>query len=410
MSFFSVGSIADRYGVIIDIGSGSVLVAIVHSRTNQPHPQIIWSHREHALLKNIDSLEQSAKAVMTALVNASMLLDAEGRKMLFDYDNKAKLSEIQCSISAPWSYTVTKNINYKQENEFEVTEELIQELVGTIQEKIASDIKENEALLRLGLQSITRVTLSLLANDYRVENPIGGNAKTLTISRSNVVSQKYLIDAIDEMNDKLLREAACHKISFILVFFSVTRDLFKHNHDVCLVDVTYEATEIGVVRDGILTYCTHSPFGSFSLAREIANITKVPLHEAFGYLHTDAPYSFLESLPKQQKTEVEAVFESYIVKIVELFQETGDSLSIPKHISLHSDLKSEALFIDLIEKAAKRSIKSEPYVVSISDEIIKKTYDVSTSEVDHKIPADTALLLSAQFFHTMANRPPFEYL
>ncbi len=410
MSFFSIGNSADRYGVIIDIGSGSVLTAIVHSNPSKTHPQIVWSHREHALLRDIDSLEQSAKAVMTALVNASMQLDAEGRKVLYEYDKKAKLSEIQCSISAPWSYTVTKNINYNQEFEFEVTEDLIDELIDTIQNKITTDVKENETLLQLGLQVVSRMNMSLLVNGYRIENPYGGKAKSITISRTNVVSQKYLIDAIDEMNDKLFREANCHKISFILMLYSVTKSLFKQTHDVSLIDITDEATEIGVVRDGVLTYCTHAPFGAFSLAREISNITKVPLHEAFGYLHTEKPYTFMDTLTKSQKDEVELVFESYISKITSLFQETGDALSIPKQISLHSDLNSEALFMDLLDKAVKRSIKTEPNIVSISSEIIAKTYKSSTSDTTETIPIDTALLLSAQFFHTTPNQSPIEYL
>jgi hypothetical protein len=373
------------------------------------HPHIVWSHREHAPLRNVDSLEQSAKAVMTALINASMMLDGEGRKALYDYSSAAQLTEIQCGISAPWSYTVTKTINYAQDEPFLVDDELIEELLQTINEKIESDLKENETLHNLGLEVVTRSTIELLTNGYRVKHPEGNKASQLTVSRASVVTQKYLVEALQELQDKLFPSAMVHKLSFILMLFSVSRNLLSKTFDLCLVDITYEATEIGVVRDGILSYCTHTPFGSFSLAREVSKVTNVPLHEAFAYLHTDKPYSFMISLTKQQRDEIDMVFDAYAERVSELFKETGDQLTIPKYISIHADLKSESLFSDLIEKAAKRSIKSEPYITLISNEIFSKCF-TTTETAAPTVPNDTAMLVSAEFFHKQSRWGDFEYL
>lgn len=410
MPLFNIGRTAERYGAIIDIGSGSVLVAIVHSHPKHEHPQIVWSHREHAPLRNIDSIDQSEKAVMTALVSASMSLDAEGRRALYEYDEKAKLTELQCSIAAPWSYTVTKTINYTQEEEFTVSKDLIEDLTESVQKQIGEELQQNEALQNLGLDIITSGTMDVITNGYRIKDPKGQKAQAVILSHANVVAQHYLIDAIAEMRDKLFTETELRKVSFILMMFMITRELLPEEYDVCLIDVTFEATEIGVVRDGTLSYCTHTPFGAFSLAREIAEITSVPLHEAFGYLHTEKPYSFMDSLPDKQKSEVKQVFEAYIEKVTALFKETGDTLSIPKRISLHSDLKSETLFLDLIEKAAKRSIKTDPRIIAISKEIIRQTYAESTKNAPKTMPSDTALLLSAQFFHKRREHQRFEYL
>lgn len=410
MSLFGLRKASDRYGVLIDIGSGSVLTAIVHSNPKNKHPNVLWAHREHAPLRNVDSLEQSAKAVMTALINSSMRLDAEGRKALFDYNKTAKLSELQCSIAAPWSYTVTKTINYKQGSSFSITEALLQELTETLNQKTEADLAANEALKDLGLQIITRTTMDMLSNGYRVTDPEEQQAEELTISRTSVVTQEYLNDAIKEMREKLFPGTKESKLSFILILYAMTRELLQQTYDVCLVDITYEATEIGVVRDGVLSYCTHAPFGSFSLAREISAVTNVPLHEAFSYLHTESPYSFIKTLPSGQQEQIEEVFEAYIDRVSNLFHETGDALTIPKQISLHADLSSETLFADLIEKAAKRSIKSEPQVTAISYEILRHTYDKIDAELKKKLPKDTALLLSAQFFHDQLSAHSFEYL
>lgn len=409
MGLFDLGQPKDRYGVVIDIGSGSVLATVVHSNSSEPHPRIIWSHRELAPLRNIDSLEQSAREVMTALVNVSMRLDAEGRKALFAYNPKAKMTELQCGISAPWSYTVTKTINYRQDDDFTITDDLVQELISSIQNNIESELKENETLQDLGLTVVARSTMDILANGYRIDHPHGNQAKELKISHGNAIAQQYLIDAIDEMQEKLFMETKGIKISFILMLFHVTRELLPRMYDLCLVDITYEATEIGIVRDGVISYSTHTPYGSYSLTREIANITGAPLHEAFGYLHTEKPYAFMEHLPKEQKKEIEGIFEAYTKRVAALFHETGDQLSIPRNIALHADLRSETLFQDLIEKAGKQSLKTSPNISLLSKKIIEHTYQAGTGGVQ-VTPMDTALLVSAQFFHTRQHKQAIEYL
>ena len=406
MSLFSFSKSAERIGAIIDIGSGSVLVAVVASKDGATSPTIIWSHREHAPLRNIDSLDQSAKAVMTALVNALLKFDVEGRRALYAYNKRSRVDQIQCSISAPWSYTVTKSINYKQDEAFEITDSLIEELLRTATQKIEAELGENESVSQLGLSIIARTTMDLLANGYRVKRPTGEETNELRISHASVVTQQYLIEHIEDLREKLFASTDMHSLSYILILHCVTQDIFKNAFDSCLVNITYEATEIGIVRDGTLQYATHSPFGSFSLAREISGITSVPLQEAFQYLHGDTPYAFMDNLPAGQRNEVEQVIEAYTVRIADLFHETGDDLSIPKQIFLHADLKSEPFFRDIIEKAAKRRLKSEPNIRLISPQLVQNL------SLDNKdvLAGDTAMLVSIQFFHKRNHCSNFEYL
>ncbi len=410
MGLFSLGHQKDRYGVVIEIGSGSVLLAIVHSAEGVSHPTIVWSHRELAPLRNIESLEQSAKAIITALVNASMKADVEGRQALREYNKSATLTELQCSIAAPWSYTVTKAINYKQDEPFDVSEDLISELVLTAQRKTESELNESESVNKLGLSVVTRTTMDVLANGYRIAHPEGQKAEELSVSHASVVTQQYLIDTVEEMREKLFSETKAKKISFALMLYCVARDLMPVSYEVCLVDVTYEATEIGIVRDGTLNYCTHTPFGLFSLTREIASITNAPLVEVFGYLFEPVPYAFIETLPPAQQEQVKVVFDNYVSKLKDLFKETGDELSIPKRVILHTDKKTEALFTDLVLKASKLSTKADHKVTPITSEIIKKRWLINGEDTESIPTNDTALLLSAQFFHKHDHCRSFEHL
>lgn len=405
MSLFSFKKGTQRIGAIIDIGSGSVLIAIVSSKPGDTAPTIIWSNREHAPLKDIDSLDQTAKSIMTALVNALLKFDVDGRRALYEFDKRASVSEIQCCISAPWAYTVTKTIEYAEDSPFEVTKSLLDELIETALSKTQVELNENEAVNQLGLTVITRSTVDILTNGYRIKNPIGEKATQVALSHVSVVTQKYLTDHIDELRHKIFANTPIHKLSYILALYCVTEEVAPDQSELCLVDITYEATEIGIVRDGSLKYSTHTPFGAFSLAREISNITSVPLYEAFQYLHSAKPLEFMDSLPQRQQTEIAAVIEAYTQRVADLFHETGDELSIPRTIYLHTDLQSEPFFADIIATAGTRALKSKPEVKTITPLIVDRVNRVAGNQ-----NSDTAMLVSAMFFHTQNLRRTFEYL
>lgn len=412
MSLFSLRKSTERIGTIIDIGSGSVLVAIVVSKSEKAEPIIVWSHREHAPLRNIESIEQSAKSVLTALVNALLKFDAEGRRALYEYNKSTKIPEVQCCISAPWSYTVTKSINYSQGEEFLVTKNLIEELVRTAEQKITEELRENDTATDLGLTVIARDTMDILTNGYRIKEPFGQKATEITLSHASVVTQDYLVKELEQLQSKLFPSAEFHKLSHILAFYSVSEDILPTTFDTCLIDITYEATEIGIVRDGSLRYATHAAFGSFSLAREIASITSVPLHEAFQNLHTEEPFYFMAQLSESQREDVEKVFDAYVERLVGLFHETGDDLSIPKQILIHADLKSEPLFVGLIERAAKQVLKSNAKIIMTTPAMLKQTFPTLLKDpVSHNgTEVDTGMLLSALFFHKQNISASFEYL
>lgn len=399
MGFLSSKGSAVRYGVIIDVGSGSVLMAIIKSDPAKAHPEIIWAKREYAPLRNSASLTDSAKNVMTSLVNVILAFESEGRKALEEVSGYKKLTEIQVTIAAPWSYTVTKNISYSHSEAFSLSAELIAELLRTSSQQVEKDIVENEQANKLGLSVVARSTIGLLANGYAILNTNNQTAKTLRVVEATAVAQDYMIKALNEACNKVLPGSILRLNSFILIYFFIVKSLYHETQEFCLVDITYEATELGVVRDGVLNYTTHTPFGSFSLARELAAILNVPLGEAFGYLQTADPLNLLSGKPAETLAEVKTLFTAYQKRLVDLFKETGDALSIPKKVYLHGDLQTEDFFSKQINEAAQIATNTSHAIYPVSKELLTKNYPAEMSKDLINGTMDSALLISAQFFH-----------
>jgi hypothetical protein len=409
MSFFAQNAQGVRYGVLIDVGSGSVLVSIVKSDQVRSYPDIIWAKREYVPLRSIDSISDCAKYVMTSLVNALMLLDSEGRKVFLEKTGQKKLPHVQVTIAAPWSYTITKTISYGHTDSFTLSDELVDELLRTAHQKVSEDLVEHEKENQLGLSVITRCVIGLQANGYFLQVPNEQKVKSLKVVETSAIAQDYLIKALAEACEKILPQSTPKLYSFILIFYTILRDLQPETQEFCLVDVTYEATELGIVREGLLNYTTHTPFGTFSLAREIANILEVPTVEAFGYLHAKDPLTLIVHYSELKRAAVAKVFIAYQERLTKLFFETGDSLAIPKKIFLHGSSETESFLASQLSIAARNATAASHAVYPITEELLIRTYDESAKAALQKSAVDTALLISAQFFHTGAGHRKFEH-
>jgi len=383
---------SDRYGLLVDIGSGSVGIAVCHS-TDQKSPHIVWSHREHIPLRNIESISDSSRAIVTSLMHNMMEFEGQGRAALDTYRAGAKITTVQATVAAPWAYTTTRTVKYNQDEPFEVTKHLVQDLAIAAGQQAIEEFGQQHSLESLGISETSRCALDTYANGYRLVEPNKQEANTVSVTQATTLARTEIITALNEMNQKLFGSTTLQITSYMLANYFATRTLIPHVYDVCLVDVTDEATEIGIVRDGSLQYSTHVAFGRASIAREVASATNIPLHEAFSSFPTKEAIA--------ANTELQKIFAAYTDRVTELFKETGDRLTIPQNVYLQTDASVEPAFIPLITSAAKAASKSSIQVTSIKDTLLQPKEQNCT---------DVPLVIAASFFHTSGKRSHFEYL
>lgn len=382
----------ERYGLLVDIGSGSVGLAVCHS-SDKKSAHIVWSHREHIPLRDIESISDSSRAIVTSLMHNMMEFEGQGRAALDTYRAGAKITTVQATVAAPWAYTTTRTVKYNQDEPFEVTKHLVQDLAIAAGQQAIEEFGQQHSLESLGISETSRCALDTYANGYRLVEPSKQEANTVSVTQATTLARTEIITALNEMNQKLFGSTTLQITSYMLANYFATRTLIPHVYDVCLVDVTDEATEIGIVRDGSLQYSTHVAFGRASIAREVAAATKTPLHEAFS--------SFPTTEAIAANKELQTIFTAYTDQVVELFKETGDRLTIPKNVYLQTDTSVEAAFVPLITSAAKAASKSSVKITSVKDVLLQPKEQNCT---------DVPLVIAASFFHTSGKRSHFEYL
>jgi hypothetical protein len=267
------------------------------------------------------------------------------------------------------------------------------------QKKITEELKENEVASDLGLTIMTRATTDILANDYKTATPVGQTVSTLTLTQVSAVAQAYLTDAITDLQRKVLPQTSLERYSFMLMFHCIIRDLHHEMTEYCLVDVTFEATEIGIVRDGILRYCTHATAGISTIARRVASSLNIPLAEAYTFLKEPYHSEAMATLSEARRATIEDILAEYRESISSLFHETGDSLSIPKVIFLHGGQETEAFFVRHVAQAAQNATQSVHTTHLVTEELLTEHYSPAEKQALLEQAPDTALLVAAQFFH-----------
>jgi hypothetical protein len=108
----------------------------------------------------------------------------------------------------------------------------------------------------------------------------------------------------------------------------------------------------------------------------------------------------MSTLTADQKDKLDVVLTTFQKKLVELFYETGDTLSIPKTIFFHSSHLYEPFFETHIRQAAKQATMTTHWLHPVTTDLLNKTYSESERKRLLTTTTDTALLVSALFFHT----------
>jgi len=396
--FFGIGKHGPdaRYGALLDVGSGSAAVAIVVSEPNEKYPKTIWSYRERISISINETSEQTRKRLKTAIFNALLELGNAGVRELKSYDSSAKIKELLVSFCAPWTHTITRNVSVENENPFNLNQKIIDTLVSKAAKEAQADILNEYAKQHLGLSVLNDATIEVTANGYRVHDPNLTEIRKVTLAQLVSMTASDLLETVIDVKEKTLPGAELTTNSFMYNYYKALGDLYPDTTEICLVDITAEATEVGIVRNNVLVHTTAVPYGIYTLAREIGLVCEIPKEEALGVMRENAT-NIKQVLSPARETEFNEVAKAYENNVAELFKKTGDRLSIPKTIFMHTDNANEAFFSDRLTKAGNTATGSTHAVHPITSKIFEKANHF-----------DTAILLSAYVFHKKLHK--VEYL
>lgn len=389
-----------RIGVVIDIGSASVAVALVLSKKGEQHPSILWSHRER--LSETSTFRVVEKQLQTAILNVFLELSSVGLPSL---SNSPKLKEVanktpelvQVSISAPFAHTVSHTTKVESDEPFRINGELIRSVVGKAQRAAEEKAESNLVGKVLKLNLLSSTTVSTEVNDYIIKPTKSTFGDKLVINQFVTFGDDSVVNQVKDTADKVLRNTPLDIDSFMSLFFRTLNDLNPRTDNACLMSVTAEATELCIIGNGIPGSSFFIPTGQYSLARTISDASGLIMSESLSLLK-DNDINNIANLSEQKKEVLTKVFTKYQSDLSELFKQGSNSGSIPATIYLHTDKLSEGFFSNQLIEAFTLAVGRKPIIHPITSEF----FDFGKDE-------DTAILTSAYVFHRRLYEDDYEF-
>jgi len=376
------------YGALIDISSGSIGVAIIVSDTNKKIPSLLYSHRvTMRITERMGERDENLRRIREALFSGLLQLSQEGLEALHVHNPKAKITKISVTCSSPWSYTVARTVHYEDSKPFEVSKTLINDLINSAEEEIISHVRDTTLLTKEGFAVVERATVDVTVNDYPISNPLGLTGTILGLSHVAGVIPKEIIESVKEAQDKLFPNTDLRIHTFMLVMYCVMRDMFPKLHSLCIIDITSEATEFGIVENNLLAENIFMLYGSNSFIRDIMSKTNMPASDILTRIQA---YSDDKKMLDDVLSEHATMFISNAEKE---FNEILSRRMIPSDIIISVQKPFIPFFKYTIEDALKNAGQTNVRVLVIDSSTME--------EIEHNPDADTYLTLGARFFHKL---------
>ncbi len=261
--------------LVVDIGSASVGVALV-ALSPKKNPHILLSEREEIPSQPELSAPKLRRAMEGALGRALRTIGKNLRKHHYSLP-----ARVVCTLSAPWSLEKTRHIITESESLFVVTERMVDDILevdmGNLKQELSGTLPTEDIFV------FERRVLGASLDGYQVSSPFGRKTTRLDTIALFGVSSKKVMDGIVSYIGRVFHTKQIEWSSFSLASFSAIRDIFPHEKDFLLLDITGEATTVSLIKNDLLDQSLFFPRGRNTLIRELSLGMNVP-HEAAGSL------------------------------------------------------------------------------------------------------------------------------
>lgn len=368
MSLFSRSPLQHKeLALLFDIGSGSVGAAVVEI-ADDTLPIVRYAVREDIAHYEHPAFKKFFRAMLNALENASHRLFKEafgsGKGM-----QVRTISHIHCILASPWYTGGARILHYTHGQQFEITQELTQQIVaaGTVPDDATDDVSEKQSAA--GQKTIEQKIIQIIANGYETSKPYGQYANRLEISLYSARVANELGSRIQGVIRKTFGVGSMLFHSFALASFTTIRDVYPDISSFMLLDVTGEVTDIFFGKSGALSDTCSIPYGKNTLVREAAQAMRETPESALSLIrmYVSGGMAAEKRIPFEAAlAEAKARWVGLLETITAYIMQTD---TIPKNVFIMADPDIAPVFAGWVqyEREGKKTVGPGGYAVTLLD-------------------------------------------
>jgi len=378
MKLFSFSKTEKKPMLLIDIGSASIAGSYALIDKNQK-PELYYSARvpiRSSRDRNTASeMEKALSRLMSTLVR-------KGAPVFARETGSGSVRRVVISVASPWQETHTHIEHIIKDEPFRFTHHMLDSIV-----------KETNTVLK-NRTSVAEMVIATRLNGYYMDQPFEKDATEAKIFILSASIATEIIETIQKIIREALHTSHIEVLAFTQVMFLTLRDIYTENKNFLIMDVSGDATDFLVIKDGILLKSASIPHG-------LNELRQVSIEAGFNGTATDDPIRAIGDsnlLDKKNNHFADAMYtaiETWKNSVTGAFQTLQTKYALPRDILLLAD-KSAYEFLE------KVLVDSDFHPLGLSDDTLKVHYiDSGQLEpyVKHRAEAtgDTFLSLLALY-------------
>ncbi len=348
---------------IIDIGSGSVALALVELEKNKA-PKIKFSRRYDFRMDSDLNLDRIVSQTLTGLTGLILELQNSG----FNPPEK-----IFCFLSSHLIASQTRIIKANFNQPRKIDQLMIDELIKGDLDKFKIDNggtlgDKNTIIIE---KKIMRVRL----NGYEVSKFKNKNATAIEISMLLTLTSVKIFDQIKELIIGAFHNKELEAHSFSLALFTVIRDLWEADRDFIFMDIGSEITDICLTRGAALESSTSFPVGKNSLIRSMIDQTNTNQKVVESMLNNYAADPLDSRIRRYVKDNLNQAGRRWMDLIYSAMSKLDGQSKLPADLILLADRDSSAIFEELIGQIKLSNLtilNKEPNLKKLSGDELRK--------------------------------------
>lgn len=260
LSFFTKQKQDETLMLLVDIGSASVGGALVRIEKGSA-PHVLVTVRE-----NISFQDALSPARFLIAMNRS--LDKVLKTIQLKMNHTGLPAHIFCTLSSPWFILKTRHLRIARQEEFEVTERVLDEFINEDIALLKEELKDT--LPPKDVKIIEKKIIQMKLNGYEVRNPYRQKTSRMELSMLVGVSSAKVVESIERKLSNFFHVKSVHFGAFPIAAFSAIRDIFPNEKNFLFIDITGEATDVSLVNNDILVGTMSFSRGKNFFIREIS--------------------------------------------------------------------------------------------------------------------------------------------
>lgn len=372
MSFLSFIKKEAEVSLLIDIGNGTISVALV--LFNKKTPKFIY----HAKA-GVPILEKNTK--QRIITGIGTLLDQMLIKTL--KLRKEKINKVVVSFSAPWYTFKSKEIHLTENKDFIITKSFFDSILAKEEKLYIKELSESSDSDSKNQYSVAeRSIVHAKINGYVLSNMLGKKTKSfdayLYISAISTEIEEKIINVISKHTHILRRNITLYTSP--LVSFHTIRDKFPDERDFLLMDITGESTDFSLVKEDFIESSTKLPLGRNYVIWKIAKSANVSTEISESMLHMYLQQKTDEVTTSLIEKTICEVEEEWAVYFEDAFITLCKTRDYPTRIFLISDDDVMLIFSNFLKLAkmdSTASFRKNMKLSLINEQTVSDLYESS---------------------------------